>query len=293
MIPARNSAATLAATLRSVAAQVSEPDEVVVVDDGSGDTSAEVAAAAGVTLLRSDGCGAAAARNRGLETLTADYAAFLDADDMWPSDYIEIVRRSLRGSAPGFLAAGCRRITPEGGPCGTRRPAVASLDPVSLLRRNVVTTSGTVVAVDAVRSVGGFDEGVRHCEDLDLWVRVLASGVSCDTVPSLVWYLVREDPEPLAKVRDVEANRRLVLVRAARSLDLPPRLVADLERRMVTDVGTRYLKSGHHKDARRCFREGMPSTVAVVGLASLVLPRSVRDTARRLLRAGRRRVTPA
>ena len=88
VIPCYNAAAFLPETLASVRRQSRPPLEVIVVDDGSTDTSAEIAAAFGppVRVIRQENQGESVARNRGIEQARGDWIAFLDADDVWTPD---------------------------------------------------------------------------------------------------------------------------------------------------------------------------------------------------------------
>ena len=83
VIPVHNGASYLDATLATVFSQTYRPLEVIVVDDGSTDTSAEVARRYGVKLVQQAQGGQAAARNAGIQAASGDYLAFLDADDLW------------------------------------------------------------------------------------------------------------------------------------------------------------------------------------------------------------------
>ena len=85
IIPVRNGAAYIAAALDSIAAQTRPPEQVVVVDDGSQDGSAAIAAAHVLQpeIISCHGNGPAAARNEGLDHATGELIAFLDADDLW------------------------------------------------------------------------------------------------------------------------------------------------------------------------------------------------------------------
>lgn len=89
VVPAYNLARFLPAALDSVFADDWPPDrlEVIAVDDGSTDETAEVLAAYGdrVTVIRQENAGLVAAVNTGLHQATGDYIALLDADDEWPA----------------------------------------------------------------------------------------------------------------------------------------------------------------------------------------------------------------
>ena len=84
VVPAHNSAATIAEALQSARNQTSPPDEVIVVDDGSSDGTAEIVATGfpEVQLIRQPNAGPAGARNRALELVRTGWVAFLDADDV-------------------------------------------------------------------------------------------------------------------------------------------------------------------------------------------------------------------
>lgn len=94
VIPAHQGAATIGETLESIARQSMAPAEVLVVDDGSTDGTADVAAAhhVGARVIRLHGNhGVAFARNVGLREATGDLVAFVDQDDLWVSTRLERV----------------------------------------------------------------------------------------------------------------------------------------------------------------------------------------------------------
>lgn len=88
IIPAYNTAAYLAETIESVLQQTYRDFEVIVVDDGSSDNTAEVARsfAPPVTVLTKANGGPAAARNLAIQNSTGEFIAFLDSDDLWVAD---------------------------------------------------------------------------------------------------------------------------------------------------------------------------------------------------------------
>ena len=89
IMPTRYYGRLIGETLRSVAAQTYPNIETVVIDDGSTDDTQAVIAGFPVMSLRTDGVGAAAARNAGLDAASGDFVMFLDSDDLLEPDAIE------------------------------------------------------------------------------------------------------------------------------------------------------------------------------------------------------------
>jgi glycosyltransferase involved in cell wall biosynthesis len=83
IVPAHNAAPYLAEAIESIQAQAYGNLDIVVIDDGSTDATAEIAAVDGVRLQRQPQRGAGAARNAGLALARGEFIAFLDADDLW------------------------------------------------------------------------------------------------------------------------------------------------------------------------------------------------------------------
>jgi glycosyltransferase involved in cell wall biosynthesis len=97
VIAAYNAEDTLAESLASVLGQTLPPDEIIVVDDGSTDRTAQVAAATSnsIRVIRQNNRGAAAATNVGVKSATGDLLGFIDADDLWERDKLAIQTRTL------------------------------------------------------------------------------------------------------------------------------------------------------------------------------------------------------
>ena len=109
VVPTYNRAELIRETIESVLSQTAPVHEIIVVDDGSTDSTCELVGAFGdrVILLQHDHQGAAAARNRGLARATGDWIALLDSDDVWASAKIERQLRFLdRHPRCGFVHSG-------------------------------------------------------------------------------------------------------------------------------------------------------------------------------------------
>jgi glycosyltransferase involved in cell wall biosynthesis len=150
VVPVRDGARYLEEALRSIAGQKPLPLEVVVVDDGSRDESARIAEQLGARVIRQDHAGQAAARNRGLEESRAELVAFLDADDIWPSERLDHAAAAL-DSEPGVdLVFGHVRefVSPDLAPAAAARlrpardPTPARLPGTMLARRSALERVG-------------------------------------------------------------------------------------------------------------------------------------------------------
>ena len=111
VIPAFNAAPTIGQVLESLAKQDPAPDEVIVVDDGSTDETAAIAAEFGARVVTTRHKGfAGGARNRGWSEATSDTVVFLDADAVPSPDWAAAMRRAL-AEHPGAVIGGARTFT--------------------------------------------------------------------------------------------------------------------------------------------------------------------------------------
>lgn len=188
VIPAHDAAAFLGECLDSVAAQAGGwVREVIVVDDGSRDATADVARAhAGVRLIRLPANGGpGAARNAGVAAAQGEWVAFLDADDLWPAGSLAARAAVLRRQPGAALVFGDCRQFDAGGPAASTVFEAGGLGAAAwgagellpegyrrLLAGNFVTTGTVLARRAALQAAGGFAPGLRLVEDLDLWLRL-------------------------------------------------------------------------------------------------------------------------
>lgn len=108
IIPLYNKEKTVARTLQSIQTQTFTDWRVLVVDDGSTDSGPEVVRSfvdSRITLLQQENHGPGAARNTGIKAATADYVAFLDADDQWYPWYLENALNAIQNNPVSLVGS--------------------------------------------------------------------------------------------------------------------------------------------------------------------------------------------
>ena len=177
IIPTYDRRAVVREAIDSVFAQSFRAFELIVVDDGSTDGTADCLKDLDgmIRTERIDHGGPGAARNRGVELARAPMIAFLDSDDLWALTRLERHVAFMRAN-PGCAISQTaeiwirdgRRVNP-----GTRHRKRAGDIFVDSLRTCLISMSATMMRADLFRSIGGFDEIMSAAEDYDLWLRIL------------------------------------------------------------------------------------------------------------------------
>jgi glycosyltransferase involved in cell wall biosynthesis len=173
VIPCYQQAQFLGDAIESVQAQTHPYYEIIVVDDGSPDHTAEVASRyPGVRYIRQENRGVSAARNTGLRHSRGTYIAFVDADDRLLPQHCETSLMVFRQRPELGLVCGDFRWF---GAEGTWHRHTCSDQPdqyAALLRFGFIWTHTVMVKRDVIRAVGGFREGLISGEDRDCWLRI-------------------------------------------------------------------------------------------------------------------------
>jgi glycosyltransferase involved in cell wall biosynthesis len=169
----------LGEAIESVLAQSHRDVSVTVVDDGSTDETADVAARyadRGVRCVSRPLGGAGQARNAGLQATTAPLVAFLDADDAWLPDRVAIGVRHLERHPEAALVAAhafaCdEAMRPSSIVHALRRPACGRVFEELLVHNVVLNPSSVLIRRSALEAVGGFSE-LPVAQDWDTWLEV-------------------------------------------------------------------------------------------------------------------------
>jgi glycosyltransferase involved in cell wall biosynthesis len=181
VMPAFNEEAFIADALDSVLAQAYEPVELIVVDDGSTDRTADIAAERGASVLRQPRGGPAVARNTGLAASRGGYWTIVDADDVIPADRLSCQVAHLEAHPDHAMVLGLTEafVTP-----GEPRPA--HYNPV-WEDGPYAGHSGTLLARrDLLEVVGPFDETLWLGEDIEWLARATDARVRSGFVDQVV-----------------------------------------------------------------------------------------------------------
>jgi glycosyltransferase involved in cell wall biosynthesis len=183
VIAAYNASATIERAVRSVLAQSRRADEILVVDDGSTDGTADIVRQFGseVRLLSQANGGASVARNTGIQNASGEWVAFLDADDEWLSEKLHL-QENLFG-AHSNIAWGYSNFIPtdsrgnplkaaHGKDCGD---AVFEDYFGAYCRGLYAWTSTLMIHKDVFAKAGVFEAGMKRAQDNDLWFRIAYS----------------------------------------------------------------------------------------------------------------------
>lgn len=176
IVPAYNAAAYLDDALDALAAQDHPDVEVVVVDDGSQDDTAEVARRhAGVRVVQQENAGPSAARNAGIAVARGDFITFCDADDRFRPTKVSAQVGYLR-EHPEVGCVLCQHETFYAP--GTTRPDW-------LTDEEGVQPQSALVRRSVVEEVGGFNPDYRLTEGLEWLSRLRDHGVRIEVVPGV------------------------------------------------------------------------------------------------------------
>ncbi|PID39664.1 MAG: hypothetical protein CSA24_00760 [Deltaproteobacteria bacterium] len=208
VMAAYNAERTIEEALSSLVEQTVKPFEIIVVDDGSSDGTAELVRrfqpeGVEVRLLTQTNAGPSAARNHGIREVRGELTAFMDADD-WSLPWRFEHQLRLAKAFPKAGAMLCGIAMDEDQAC--QEPAFC-LDKVQVLTLldfaasdNLGGTGASITRTEALREVGGFDPRLWNGEDYELWTRIVARyPVVRYTNPML---RVRHEPESLSSSFD-------------------------------------------------------------------------------------------
>lgn len=181
VIPTHNTGHFIEPAIESIFQQTFEDFEIIVVDDGSTDGTEKrlekYESLPGFSYVRQEKRGSGTARNRGIECARGEFIAFLDADDLWLPQKLELQVKLMQSEPSlGLICTNFERFDES----GAARPSGLDLDLLTkrqdlfrqLLRRLFVLTSTVLAPRSVFKRVGGFDKGLEWSQDRDLFIRI-------------------------------------------------------------------------------------------------------------------------
>ena len=184
IMPAYNSEKYIGKSIESVLAQDYEKFELIIVDDGSKDGTKSIVEQYAkndirIKLLEQANQGVSVARNKGLDTATGEYVAFLDSDDLWDADNLSVMVQATECTKSGLICAGFDIINADD-----------TLETVNLVYKDgelmdFVTSNSEIRFFFWIGSVIirrdilekyyiRFDEGIAIMEDIGFYIKIFA-----------------------------------------------------------------------------------------------------------------------
>jgi glycosyltransferase involved in cell wall biosynthesis len=213
VIPVFNGERFLREAVESVLAQKYSPLEIIIVDDGSTDGTAELVRSLPETVryLHQPNQGPAAARNRGIEQAQGSLIAFADADDLWPEDKLGLQLPYLIGNEATEIVMGRIQQVVLSETVNGQTQAEEFAEPAFS-----VNLGSAVIRKSVFERVGLFDETMRYSEDVDWFMRAREGGAAIITIDAVTLLYRQHDQNMTRGKSTTELN---VLKALKRSLD--------------------------------------------------------------------------
>jgi hypothetical protein len=264
IIPVFNAARTLEQAIESVRAQTFTDFEIVAIDDGSTDGSADLLRRYGnaIKILEQKNRGPSAARNLGIANSTGEYLGFLDADDWWKPELLATMVAALERDPQSVMAyCDLQLVDSLGNPFQTSLMAAREHRPPTVQDMLdslwPIMPSGVLVRRVALEEVGSYPEALRAFEDVFLWLLLREKGPFAYVHERLAVWRFAHFPAPLKPPGGQEAAGRIFrqMVVARYGVD-PVRHVQSRERAprsILGYIGLDALAHGDRATARSAF----------------------------------------
>ncbi len=180
IIPAYNAEKTILATLESVQKQTFSDLELIVIDDGSTDRTVDLANTLQDSRLKVfsyQNGGVSVARNRGIQHASGDFISFIDADDLWLSDKLQLQLEALQKNPEAGVAYSWTTFVDEKGTVlYTQEPVFHKGDvyPQLLVENFILNGSNVLIRRQFVEAVGDFHAPLKYAEDWEFYIRLAA-----------------------------------------------------------------------------------------------------------------------
>jgi len=196
IIPTFNRAEYIGEAIDSVLAQTYKDYEIIVVDDGSTDNTQKVLEQyeGKIKYFFKENGGEASARNYGIEKAQGEFIAYLDSDDLWCPEKLELQMQEFeKDEKVGLVHTSMEVVTEDGTSTGEYKPTSPAETPMDFLENKRILMC-VLVKKEIFSQLGLFDETMRIGVDTDMWLRLSQK------------YKIKYIDKPLAKVRKHDTN---------------------------------------------------------------------------------------
>jgi glycosyltransferase involved in cell wall biosynthesis len=196
VIPTHDRKPWLRLALATVLWQENVTVEAIIVDDASSDGTADAVRSLDdprVRLLRHDRpFGVGTARNHGIDEASHPWVAFLDDDDLWAPNKLQLEIEAARRADRDWAYAGAVNVGEDLAILGGNPPPPAEVLVTEIFRYNALPGGGSNVVVrrETLRSAGPFDTRLYNTEDWEMWIRLTKLGPPAGIAEPLVAYRV-------------------------------------------------------------------------------------------------------
>lgn len=180
VVPVFNGEKTIEETINSICNQTFKDIEIIIINDGCTDSTIEIVKKnpdSRIKIFTYPNAGLSASRNRGISQAKRKYISFIDADDLWTPDKLELQWKALQDNPQAAVAYSWTDYIDESSQFlkSGRRVKINGDAFGKLLASNFLENgSNPLIRKQALEKVGGFDESLSAAEDIDMWLRLAA-----------------------------------------------------------------------------------------------------------------------
>lgn len=272
IIPVYNSENLIAETIESIEENNFSDFNIITIDDGSKDKSADVIKAlnekyGNISYYKKDNGGVSSARNLGIEKSTSPYIAFLDSDDLYSKDFLEKMYEKIIDHNADLCTCGYNKLLD--GSASPAKSAFSRKDFLTnyLITKNKLHISNFLIKRDVIVDNNlRFNEDSSYGEDIEFMARVIKYSQKIEVVPEYLTYYRIDSDRPtlssfsLEKINDdIEFSERLL---NDKNLNLTDREKAAINHKLVGNIVNKLLTAlslGYDKgEIREIYKKNRP-----------------------------------